>query len=220
MRAIVLATFHIRINRRPDLRQRPLCRALGHPNKKRIQYFKPKLIIKVFGQVRLGNSGVSGHRDTIDVFGLETALQFIRKEQVGQFRAGIGFQGRIVFSALEKQVVKIHLSPFMGVAAYVNHPRIRGTLNEADEMSGQGKMPKMVGAVLRFQAIFCQEVGRCHDAGIVEQNIQPVVLRFEDIGEMIDGGQFHEIQRHDCYFAFGVPHFAFSGIALFQRTAG
>lgn len=81
-------------------------------------------------------------------------LQFIREVQIGDFAVSVSLPF-LILSRLPIQIFKIEFPEGMGHAAHIDHPAVRGLLDEIDQQPRECEMTKVIGAQLQLEAVGC-----------------------------------------------------------------
>ena len=93
-----------------------------------------------------GPAGMSGHSDGINASAFKPPLQFVGKEEIGEFALSISPLPVVALLAIE--VVKVNFAKTMAPTASCNDASL-GSLHDAiKQETGQGKMPQVIGAKL------------------------------------------------------------------------
>jgi hypothetical protein len=126
---------------------------------------------------------------------IAATLEFEREHKACELRLGVNWH-RLV-DAFRLQVVEIdHRTATRRDARQRHHPRGSAFDEQRQKLRGQGEMPQIIGAELKFETV-CRGLAlrRRHDTGIVDQRIDPVVLIAQPFRTGRDRCEVCEIDR-------------------------
>ena len=131
---------------------------------------------------------------------IAAALQLEGEHQHRQL--GLPVACKSLVAVLPVQVVEVNRSPeAVGEAAQVDDPRAPALHQQWQELRRQGEVAQVVRLELQLETIGRDlPRRRCHDAAVVDQGVQHVVLAPEALGKALDRSQAGEIQ---CLVADG-----------------
>ena len=118
------------------------------------------------------------------------------------------------------RVVKMHRVEMMAARTEIDDAGIAASLCGLDEgghqQIGEQEMADMIGAELQLQAVAGGHVRRGHHSGIVDQQIDPVMLDQKGLGKKLDAGHLAEIAFHQLDIGIGnrLPDFDHRSLAL------
>ena len=101
------------------------------------------------------------------------------------------------------QIVEVDLTHLVRATADSDDACLGSFQDQRQQQTGQGKVTEVVGAKLGLEAVSRLAAGDGHHAGIVDQQVQPVVLRHKSIGEGVDRGLAGQVQCHDLQVGRG-----------------
>src|SRR5207237_1942105 len=127
--------------------------------------------------------------------GLEPPGELERKQQVGQLRLRVRPPAGVV--TLAREVAEFDQPSEVGHAADGHHAGARLFLERAQQQAGQRKVPEVVGAQLELKAVRRPGVGGGHDAGVVDEEVQPVAAGPEVLAERTHRAEVGEVERRD-----------------------
>jgi len=79
-------------------------------------------------------------------------------------------------ATLAAEVAEVDVGQCVHAAGDAHHARAGGGEQPGRQATGQGEVPEVVDAELGLEAVGCGAVGECHDAGVVDQQVQPLVV--------------------------------------------
>ncbi len=95
------------------------------------------------------------------------------------------------------QVIKPDAPHELRPAADCHHAAAGCPQQGVQQQPGQREVPQMIYADLHFEAVGGFAAGRGHHPGVVQQNIQPPVVRAEGFSKIADRLLTRQVQRHD-----------------------
>ncbi|CAO5192575.1 putative Endonuclease IV [Frankia sp. AiPs1] len=219
VRPIELATAHGRIHRGPDGGKRPGLRTVDEPAHHRlhpIRHERPHDRGQATPQAGPGHSRMRRHRDGRRARRVQTPLQFEGEHQHREFRRRIrqpparGAVGgrrdhaRTVRLAGREggdtgQVDGADPADVMREAAHHDDARVRGGEQTVEQQAGQGEMPEVVDAQRRVKTVLGGGRIRPHHPGIVDQQVNPGMLRPDPPGRRVhrpERGQVQVLHPH------------------------
>ena len=126
----------------------------------------------------------------------EAALELDREEDVRCLGLAIGDE-RIVGISFEVRVVPDDVRGEVAPGAEVDDPRRCIVQERRGQQASEKEMPDVVGAELELEAVGGVLERRVHDAGIVDQQMEPFVCRQERLGELTHLSQRRQVEMAD-----------------------
>ncbi len=120
-------------------------------------------------------------------------IEFDRKQNIRGFRLGVGLPP-LIGATLEIRIVEVNSAALVSTRRKGNHPRSLRTAECWEETHSQSEMPEMVRGKLGLISpnITCQR--RCHDAGVVNEDVERTTACKKRACEGIDGSRIKQIQ--------------------------
>ena len=136
-----------------------------------------------------------GHRADVRAGLGQAALQLGREEQVGELGLAVGGPA-LVAAAVPVEVVEADLA---------DPVRDRRDSDDAladprQQQVGQREVAEVVGADLQLEAVLCARLGRGHDAGVVDQDVEVAVPALGELPDRREVGEVEPAHRD------GTPH--------------
>jgi hypothetical protein len=121
-------------------------------------------------------------------------VEFECEEQVGEFALRIARATAI--AALELEILPVHLARAMRRTAHGDDAR-SGRVEEArQQQTGQREVAEMVGPELHLETVRGMAPWDRHHAGVVAEQVEPLMFRDERCREGADRRERREVERH------------------------
>ncbi len=163
---------------------------------------------------------MGGDGNGVTPCGLQFALQFIGKKQVSEFALSVS--GIRAVALFRVQIVKINAPESMGPTTQRDNPRLWRAHDQVEQQTRQGKVSQMIYAKLCLEILFRLAKGRVHDACVVDEQVQTVVVLVERLGEAAHRVQVGQVELHHPDGAPGllVANLLGGGLAFLLIAAG
>ena len=173
------AARQIEVGRGVEGGQRPHVGALGHEpvGHRHDEAVQPRGCSRL--EVGGGVSRVGRNTANDRTGSAQPAIELQREEQVGELRLAVGAPAVVAAFALE--VVELHAPDAVRSAAERHHPRGVAPLHRVNEQAGQREVTQVVGPELKLEAVGGGGARRRHHPGVVDQEVQPLVLSPESL---------------------------------------
>ena len=124
----------------------------------------------------------------------QPALQLVGEQQVGELRLPVRTDPAV--AAFPLQVVEMDCgADAVAHAADGDHPRAGDRQQPVEQQARQREVAQMVCAELQFEAVLGGRLGCVHDSGVVDEQVDAVV-----IGPQLFRGGAHGLQRGQVEF--------------------
>lgn len=138
------------------------------------------------GEVGADDAGLEG--DGGDPAIAVTALQFAGEEDIAEFRPAVGAEGGVVALALGVGGIEVGAEQVGGDAGGLDHRRARRG-EFVEEQTGEKELREQIDLEGALEAVLGQRPFLLRAAGVVDEDVDPVVLRQlrrepHDVGEL------------------------------------
>jgi len=146
-------------------------------------------------EVRCGVARVSGKAADRRASCPEPAIELEREEQVGELRLRVRAPALVTAAALK--VVEVDPPRPMCATGHGDDTSVFPLLHRADQKTREGKVAEVVRPELELEPIRCLSPGRSHYTGIVDKQIEPIVVGSKPVGKRPNGSKVGEVQAGD-----------------------
>ena len=135
---------------------------------------------------------MSGNRDGAPPRRGQPSVEFQREHQIGKLGLAVAFPG--IVPLLRVQIIEIDPPAPVGDTGRGNDAAAMALFELIQQQTGQREGREVIHPELRFKAVLRQRKRRVHDAGIVDQKIEPRFF-FHLVRCRADAGEAGLIER-------------------------
>jgi hypothetical protein len=126
-------------------------------------------------------------------------VQLEREEQVRQLRLSVGVPAEVATIAVE--IVERDAAHLVRGARERHDSGILAPLHQLQQERGQQEVAEVVGAELKLEAVGRPASRRRHHAGVIDQQVEPVVGRSVTLGEAAHRLQAREVELLELHLS-------------------